>query len=70
MRFCDADACLDCSLADGTAACLRRKAEFCMWLATTRPPESRSTLERLSLELMEEASAIEKENSISPTPVY
>jgi hypothetical protein len=64
MRFCDADACIDCSLAHqaGMAACLRQKAQFCMWLSTTRPLEARAALEKLSLELMEDASAIEKEN--------
>jgi len=70
MRFCDADACTCCSLADQPkmAPCLRQKAKFCMWLATTQGPKMRAMLEELSLALMAEASALELETSIPPTP--
>ena len=72
MRFCDADACTDCLLADrpDMAPCLRQKARFCMWLSTTQPRSGRAALERLSLELMDEASAIEKEFAIPPEQAY
>jgi hypothetical protein len=67
MRFCDADACTCCPLADqlSTASCRRHKAQFCMWLSTTQQGGSRTALEKLSLELMDEASALEKEGDLA-----
>jgi hypothetical protein len=63
MRFCDADACANCPMADrpNIAPCLRQKAQFCMWLSTMPYYGSRAALEELSFELMEEACAVEKE---------
>ena len=67
MRFCDEDACTCCSLADrpDMAPCLRQKALFCMWLSTqTEGSDARAALEELSLELMDDARAVEKECAI------
>ena len=68
MRFCDDDACDDCSLADqpDPAPCLRQKALFCIWLSKTRAGGGRAALEELSFEFMEEARSIEKELSVLP----
>jgi hypothetical protein len=67
MRFSDDDACTDCSLADQPemAPSLRQKALFCMWLSTqTKDAYFRAALEGLSLSLMDEARAVEKECAI------
>ena len=37
ITFCDADACASCSLVEGDPGCLRRKADFCLWLAAKFP---------------------------------
>jgi|HubBroStandDraft_6_1064221.scaffolds.fasta_scaffold126558_2 hypothetical protein len=64
MKFCEADACPSCSLAEGTPACLRQKGLFCMWLAAKSSHQGvRAALEKLSLDLMEEARAVERHNS-------
>jgi hypothetical protein len=65
MKFCDADACLGCSRAEGTPVCLRHKAQFCMWLASKSLHQPvREALEKLSMDLIEEASAVEKTQAI------
>ena len=72
MRFCDDDACAYCSLADrpDMAPCVRQKALFCMWLSTqTKDAYFRAALEGLSLELMDEARAVEKEWAIPAAPI-
>jgi hypothetical protein len=63
MRFCDAEACNHCLLADGpnVAPCLRQKAQFCMWLSTMPFAGNPAALEKLSLDLMDEACAVDKE---------
>jgi hypothetical protein len=68
MRFCDAGACSSCSLADlpDPAPCLRHKAHFCMWLSATVANDGlRAALEKMSLDLMDEASAVTKERALS-----
>jgi hypothetical protein len=37
VTFCDADACCSCGVAEGDPDCLRRKADFCLWLAVKFP---------------------------------
>ena len=68
MRFNDAYAYFYCSLANrpDMVACLRQKAQFFMRLSTTVDAEARAALEKLSLDLMDEASALEKEMAIPP----
>jgi hypothetical protein len=62
MEFCDADACPTCTLTEGTPACLRQKAKFCRWLASRVSGEAiKCALEKMSLDLIEEASAQERE---------
>jgi hypothetical protein len=64
MKFCDADACPSCSLTEGTPTCLRQKGNFCMWLAAKSSNHGiRAALEKLSLDLMEEARAADRHRS-------
>jgi len=57
MRFCDADACACCELADQSvnARCLRKKAEFCMRLSMTVEAAASRLIEKPGLDLMDEA---------------
>ena len=65
MKFCDADACPTCALPEGSPACLRQKAHFCMWLAPRASNDVvRAALEKMSLDLMAEANAIELEQGL------
>jgi hypothetical protein len=65
MKFCDAEACHDCALPEGTPACLRQKATFCIWLAArVSSPAIKSALERMSFNLMEDANALEQEHGL------
>lgn len=62
MKFCDADACHSCSAAADMPCCLRRKAQFCKWLARGRSARGiRGALETMSLQLMQDAEALERE---------
>jgi hypothetical protein len=72
MKFCDADACASCELAAGTCACLRQKAQFCLWLSVRASNRNiRRALEKLGLDLIAESHALEREKAIiarqSPT---
>jgi hypothetical protein len=65
MKFCDAAACPSCPLRTNVPACLRHKAQFCIRLATE--PSARgiyAVLDKMSLQLMEEAAAPEKETAV------
>jgi hypothetical protein len=65
MKFCDADACPACALPEGAPACLRQKAKFCSWLASTGSGEAiKGTLKKMSRDLIEEANAIEREQML------
>ncbi len=65
MTFCDADACRSCTLAEGEPECLRRKANFCLWLALTFPKTGlRTILERLGLDLIKDSEALEQEQVV------
>jgi len=62
VRFCDADACPSCGLAEGAPHCLRRKAKFCFWLANRfRCAGLGTTLHKLGLDLTKDADALERE---------
>ena len=61
MKFCDADACPACAQLEGTQACLRQKAKFCSWLASTASGEPEGALSR---DLIEEANAMEREQML------
>ena len=65
MKSCDADACQSCALPEGSPACLRQKAHFCIWV-TTRASNGavKAALEKMSLDLMEEANALEREQML------
>jgi hypothetical protein len=65
MKFCDADACWSCGLAEGDPECLRRKADFCLWLAARFPETALSTtLNKLGLDLIEDSEALERERAV------
>ena len=65
MKFCDADACSSCDLAEGEPDCLRRKAEFCFQL-TLRFPKTglRAALEKIGLNLIKDSEALERERAV------
>ena len=65
MNFCDADNCSSCDLAEGEPECLRRKSDFCVRLSLTIPHLGlRAALEKLSLDLMKESDALEREAAV------
>jgi hypothetical protein len=68
MKFCDAAECPSCPLTGNVPACLRNKAQFCMRLAQMSCADGiRSPLEKMSLYLMQEADALEKETTVLAT---
>ena len=61
MKFCRPDLCPSCPLAEDRPACLRQKAEFCAWLAARMSNRDlRSAVEKMRLELLQEADALQK----------
>jgi len=65
VTFCDADACSSCGLAEGDPDCLRRKADFCLWLAVKFPRAALgAALNKLSLNLIKDSEALERERAI------
>jgi len=67
MKFCDPEICRSCPAAADMPCCLRRKAQFCMWLARRRSARAiRGALETMSLRLMEDAEALEREAAALP----
>ena len=64
MKFCDSEACPSCPHEGNIPDCLRRKANFCIALARTPSAQgAHVALERLSVLLLEEAAALEKETA-------
>ena len=62
VRFCDADACDSCALAEGAPHCLRHKADFCIWLANRfARADLGIALRKLGLDLSNDADALERE---------
>jgi hypothetical protein len=69
MLFCSAEKCVLCLLMEGSAGCLRKQALSCMRLSKHAFGRAvRYALEELSLMLMDEADAVEKEQAIPPAP--
>ncbi len=65
MKFCDADACASCGLVEGDPDCLRRKAEFCLWLATKFPGAAiGAALAKMGLDLIKDSEALERERAV------
>ena len=55
MTFCDADACCTCGVVEGDSDCLRRKADFCLWLAVRFPRAALgAALNKLGLDLIKD----------------
>jgi hypothetical protein len=62
MLFCSAWECTYCSLAEGSAPCLRKQARRCESLSTKVSTRGlHEALTELFLELTDQASAIEKD---------
>jgi hypothetical protein len=69
MLLCSAEKCALCSLIEGSADCLRRQAHNCVIISKRVFGRGvRDTLEELSLNLMDEASTIEKAQTIPAAP--
>jgi hypothetical protein len=65
VMFCDSDACCSCDLAGGDPDCLRRKADFCLWLAVEFPRIALgAALNKLGLNLIKDSEALERERAI------
>lgn len=65
MLFCSAEKCPQCSLIEGSAECLRKQAYNCVSLSKKVFRRNvRATLEELSLNLMDEARAVENARKI------
>jgi hypothetical protein len=66
VTFCDADACCSCGLVEGHPDCLRRKANFCRWLAARFPRLALGTaLNKLGFDLLRDAEALDREHLLS-----
>ena len=65
MTFCDADACCTCGVVEGNSDCLRRKADFCLWLAVRFPRAALgAALNKLGLDLIKDSEALERERAV------
>jgi hypothetical protein len=68
MKFCSAKLCRSCPFAENKSACLRQKAEFCLWLvARTSNHDLRVAVEKMRVELLKEADALETERGQTAT---
>jgi hypothetical protein len=64
MELCDSKRCEICGIEVGSATCLRRNAQSCIQVAKALSGEAREGMELLGLNLMDEASALERESKI------
>jgi hypothetical protein len=65
ITFCDADACASCSLVEGDPDCLRRKADFCLWLAAKFPGAAiGAALKKMGLDLIKDSEALDRERAV------
>jgi hypothetical protein len=65
VTFCDADACCSCGLSEGDPDCLRRKADFCLWLAVKFPRAALgAAFNKLGLDLIKDSEALEGERTV------
>jgi hypothetical protein len=65
ITFCDADACASCSLVEGEPDCLRRKADFCLWLAAKFPGAAiGAALKTMGLDLIKDSEALDRERAV------
>jgi hypothetical protein len=70
MQFCSVEKCTICSLIKGSADFLRKQAQRCEALSKRVFGSGvHDALEELSLELMDEARAVEKERTVPPAPI-
>lgn len=70
MLFCSAEKCALCSVIEGSAECLRKQAFNCVSISKKVLRRNvRATLEELSLNLMDEARAIENAQKIPAASV-
>ena len=65
VTFCDADGCASCSLVEGEPDCLRRKADFCLWLAAKFPgARIGAALKKMGLDLIKDSEALDRERAV------
>jgi hypothetical protein len=64
MELCDSKRCEICGVEVGSATCLRRNAQSCIQVAKALSGGARGGMELLSLNLMDEAAALESESKI------
>jgi hypothetical protein len=64
MDPCDSKRCERCGVDVGSATCLRRNAQSCIQVAKALSGRAREGMELLSFNLMDEASAIERERTV------
>ena len=65
ITFCDADDCAPCSLVEGDPDCLRRKADFCLWLAAKfRGAAIGAALKKMGLDLIKDSEALDRERAV------
>ena len=65
VTFCDADACASCGLVEGDPDCLRRKANFCLWLAARfQGTAIGAALGKMGLDLIKNSEALDKEQAV------
>ena len=70
MLICSAEKCALCLLIEGSAECLRKQAYHCVSLSKKVLRRNvRATLEELSLNLMDEARAVENAQKIPAASV-
>jgi len=70
MLFCSAEKCAQCLLIEGSAECLRKQAQNCACISRRVLRRNvRATLEELSLNLMDEARAVENAQKIPAAPI-
>jgi hypothetical protein len=70
MLFCSDEKCVVCLLIEGSADCLRRQAYNCVIASKKKLKRGiRDALDQLSLNLMDEAAAVEREQKIPPASI-
>ncbi len=70
MLFCSDEKCGACEQIEGSADCLRKQAQNCAMLAKKAfRSGTRYALEELSLSLMDEARAVDNEQTVPAAPI-
>lgn len=62
--LCLPSQCLDCQKPSASAPCLRQQAVSCTHVAKLLTGQARAAMEQLSLNLMDEAAAMDRESTL------